>query len=248
MSAEHPHDNHRALDDGPIRVAGSEHGHSESPERRPMSLSQTLDRLRADMVARETGRRAYEAVIETLGHGFIDQVLPVGALMSPFVLPNAEGRLIRSDALLARGPLVLNFFRGDWCPYCRATLDALEVALPEIEQAGASLLAITPDTGGRTLATKRAQGLHYEVATDVDHGVGLQFGVVFRLPESYRTGLLANGIDLTLRQGHGGWLAPAPATFLIDPAGIVRWRHVPPDPTRRAEPSDIVAALASLAA
>jgi len=183
MSAGHPDDNHSALDGGQNRAAGSEDGQSLSPERRSMSLSQALDRLRADMVARQTGRQAYEAVIETLGHGFIDQVLPVGAPMPPFVLPNAEGRLIRSDALLARGPLVLNFFRGDWCPYCRATLAALEAALPEIEQAGASLLAITPDTGGRTLATKRAQALHFEVATDVDHGVGLQFGVVFRLPE-----------------------------------------------------------------
>jgi len=213
-----------------------------------MSLAQTLDRLRADMVAGATGRRAYDAVIETLGHGFIDRVLPVGAAMPPFVLPNAEGRLIRSEALLARGPLVLNFFRGDWCPYCRATLDALEAALPDIEQAGGSLLAVTPDTGGRTLATKRGRGLHYEVAADVDHAVALQFGVVFRLPEPYRTGLIANGIDLPLRQGHGGWLVPAPATFLVDPAGIVRWRHVPADPTRRAEPSDIVAALVALAA
>lgn len=212
-----------------------------------MSLSQTLDRLRADMVAGETGRRAYDAVVEVLDQGFLDQVLPVGAPMPPFVLPNAEGRLIRSDRLLGRGPLVLNFFRGDWCPYCRATLDALEAALPDIERAGGSLLAVTPDTGGRTLATKRAQGLHYQIAADVDHALGLQFGVVFRLPASYRAGLAANGIDLPLRQGHGGWLVPAPATFVIDPAGIVRWRHVPADPTRRAEPSDIVAAVRALA-
>jgi len=213
-----------------------------------MSLARTLDQLRATMLGRPTGLLAYQAVLETLDHGFAEQVLPVGAPMPAFVLPNAEGRLIRSDVLLARGPLVLTFFRGDWCPYCRATLDALEAALPGIERAGGSLLAVTPDTGGRTLATKRAQRLHYEIAADVDHALGLQFGVLFRLPEPYRAGLAANGIDLTERQGHGGWLVPAPATFLIDPAGIVRWRHVPADPTRRAEPADVVAALAALAA
>ena len=213
-----------------------------------MSLAETLDAIRADMTANETGRRAYQAVIDTLNQGFIDRVLPVGATLPAFVLPTAEGRLVQSTTLLARGPLVLNFFRGDWCSYCRATLDALEAALPEIEQAGGTLLAVTPDTGGWPLETKRARGLRYEVAADVDHALSLQAGVVFRLPEAYRVGLAASGIDLAQRQGHGGWMVPAPATFLIDTAGIVRWRHVPADPTRRTEPSDIVAALVSLTA
>jgi peroxiredoxin len=213
-----------------------------------MSLAETLDQLRAKMLTSSSGQLAYQSVRDTLDHGFADQALPVGAPMPRFVLPTAEGRLVASDELLARGPLVLNFFRGDWCPYCRATLDALEAAMPEIERLGGSLLAVAPDTGGRTLTTKRTRGLHYEVAADVDHAVGLLFGVVFRLSEPYRTGLTVNGIDLPARQGHGGWLVPAPATFLIDTTGIVRWRYLPRDPTRRAEPADIVTALAALAA
>ena len=213
-----------------------------------MALADTLDRIRTRMTASESGRRAYLAVIDVLEQGFVDQVLPVGAAFPGFALPTAEGRFLRSDTLLARGPLVVNFYRGDWCPYCRVTLDALETALPDIERAGATLLAVTPDTGGRTFATKRTQGLHYELATDVDHALGLQTGVVFRLPEAYRAGLAANGIDLPRRQGHDGWLVPAPVTFVIDQAGIVRWRHVTTDPTQRAEPADVVMALAAVAA
>jgi peroxiredoxin len=213
-----------------------------------MSLTETLDRLRTAMLASAAGRRAYQSVVATLEGGFLDHVLPIGAAMPGFVLPNAEGHMLASSDLLARGPLVINFFRGDWCDYCRATLDALEVALPEIEHAGGTLLAVTPDTGGRSLETKRARGLHYEIAVDVDHATALRFGVAFRLPEPYRTGLAANGIDLPARHGHDGWMVPAPATFLIDPSGVVRWRHVPSDPTRRAEPADIVAALVALAA
>jgi len=208
-----------------------------------MSLAEILDDLRATLIATPAGHRAYQSVVDLLDGSFIDQVLPVGAPIPKFVLPNAEGRLITSDELLERGPLVLNFFRGDWCPYCRAMLDALEAILPEIERAGATLLAVTPDTGGRPLVTKRNRKLHFEIAVDADNAVGLQFGVVFRLPEPYRTILAAKGTDLPTRHGNPGWLVPAPAVFLVGTDGIIRWRHVPSDPSRRAEPAEIVRAI-----
>ena len=163
-----------------------------------------------------------------------------------FVLPNAEGRLVASDELLAQGPLVICFYRGDWCPYCRAMLAALQAALPRIVAAGGRLVALTPDGGGRPLANKRRQRLSYDVLSVPDYAVGLQFGVVFQVPEAYRRRLAAEGIDLPERHGSGGWLIPMPATFVADRDGTIRYAFVDGDFTRRAEPEAIVAVLQGL--
>lgn len=166
--------------------------------------------------------------------------------MPDFLLPNAEGRLVGSAELLAQGPLVVTFFRGGWCPYCSATLEALEAVLPELSQAGGTLVAMTPETGGRALAMKRDRGVHYEVLVDVDLTVAMAFGIVFRTPPLYVELLRRRGIDLAERSGNPVWLLPIPATFLIAQNSIVQHAWVNIDFTQRAEPTEILQALNTL--
>jgi peroxiredoxin len=194
-------------------------------------------------------RLAYEAMVGELQRsGFIAQALQVGDRFPDLVLPNAEGELVSIGALLQSGPLVVTFFRGEWCPYCRMTLEALAAALPEFQAVGAALVAITPETGGRALLAKQNHQGGFEVLSDVDCGVGLSCGVVFRTPEPYRLLLQKFGTDLAERHGNAAWFLPVPATFVIDRAGVVRWRFVTVDFTERAEPAAILAALHALAA
>jgi peroxiredoxin len=194
-------------------------------------------------------RLAYEAMVAELRRtGFLEHVLQVGDRFPDLVLPNAEGDLVAITTLLRRGPLVVTFFRGEWCPYCRLTLDALAAALPDFHAAGAALVAITPEAGGRALVAKRNHHAAFEVLSDVDCGVGLSCGVVFRAPEPYRLLLLKYGTDLAERHGNPAWFLPVPATFVVDRKGIIRWRFVTIDFTERAEPADILAALGALAA
>lgn len=208
------------------------------------------DRLRRERLA-QTGvvRTAYEAMVSELARsGFIDHVLPVGAQFPDVALPTAEGELARLADWWRQGPLVVTFFRGEWCPYCRLMLAALEEALPAIEALGATLVAVTPETGGRALAAKRRHGNRYEMLSDVDCGLGLDCGVVFQAPAVYRDMLLGFGNDLAERHGNNAWFLPVPATFVLDREGIVRWRFAEVDFTRRAEPADILAALRALPA
>src|SRR5271166_260103 len=95
-------------------------------------------------------------------------VLKPGDPMPDFVLPDATGELVFSDDLLKRAPLVVVFFRGDWCPFCRTTLSALNEVAPDIEAAGASLVALTPDTGDYVNAASSGLGLSFPVVSDVD--------------------------------------------------------------------------------
>jgi peroxiredoxin len=189
---------------------------------------------------------AYEDMVAELGrNGFMGQVLPQGAVFPDFMLPSAEGRLVSLAGALARGPVIVSFFRGEWCPFCRLMLAALTEALPEIEAAGATLLALTPETGGLALTMKQYHGARFEVLSDVDCGVGLAAGVVFRIPKLYRARMRP---DFAERHGNAGWFLPVPATFVLSDDGVVAWRFAEVDFSRRAEPAEIIAAVRSLSA
>ena len=212
-----------------------------------MTLHEKLDAQRARSAANPVWRATYEATVAELRRtGFLDQALRAGARFPDFLLPSADERLVSLSDLLARGPLAVTFIRGQWCPYCALTLAALEDSLPDIKAAGGQLVAITPETGGRALAVTQQHGLHYDVLVDVDSGVGLNCGVVFHVPEPYRSAIARAGIDLADRHGNGGGLLPVPAVYVIDRGGLIVRDFMDVDFTRRPEPADIVETLRTL--
>src|ERR1700758_1610821 len=113
-----------------------------------MTLSERLDALRKQRSAIPELHEPYEAMIAELRRtDFLEHALRVGDRFPDFMLPNAEGRLIALEDFLAEGALVLTFFPGDWCPYCRVALEALEEVQRPITEQGATLAAVTPDSG-----------------------------------------------------------------------------------------------------
>ena len=215
-----------------------------------MSLREELDEQWRQTRKRSPEiRKAYEALVGDLARsGLVERALKSGDEMPAFELPNAEGKLVASTELLEHGPLVLSFFRGGWCPYCRLELKALQESLPDIERRGAALAAITPDTGAALGAAKRTNQLGYQVLSDVDNGVGLTFGLIFRVPPAVRALYLSLGIDLGARHGNatGEWLLPVPATYIVNRAGVIQHAHLDADFKRRMEPSEIVRVLGEL--
>ncbi len=192
---------------------------------------------------------AYDEFIERLDAGQVAaNALKAGDRMPDFLLPSAEGRLVHSADLLAASPLLVTFFRGLWCPYCAETLDALERVLPDITAAGGTLVAMTPETGGRALAMKARHGLHYEVLADVDLAIAMAFGIVFRTPPLYAALLRRRGTDLSQTNGNDTWFLPIPATFLVRQDGVIARSWVNIDHTKRAEPAEVLDALRGLAA
>jgi peroxiredoxin len=211
-----------------------------------MSLRQTHEEIarRAGAILSPELRAALDEMLQLLANsGMVAASLKPGDRIPDFELPNVEGELISSADLLARGPLVLSFFRGDWCPYCNAELQALQEALPEIESCNATLVAVTPDTREAALSPKRRHQLSYQVLSDVDNGLGLLFGVIFRMPQALREQYLKLGIDLGARHGNDAWFLPIPATYVIDRRGVVRHAELNTDFRRRMEPAEIVRRL-----
>jgi peroxiredoxin len=194
-----------------------------------------------------TDQAVFDHALEQLKRsGIAESALRVGELAPQFELANVAGRKIRLDDLLARGPVVLTFYRGGWCPYCNLALRALQEILPDIERLGAALVAVSPDMPDQSLGTAETNGLGFELLSDLGNRIGQLFGLVYRLPEELARIYRSRGIALDVRHGTGDFELPLPATYVIDRAGVVRYAFVDPDYTRRAEPAEILAALANI--
>ena len=173
--------------------------------------------------------------------------LDLGARAPEIRLPDIYEKEVSLNAQLAAGPVVLTFFRGDWCPICNLQLRALQRALPDIRAAGASLLAVTPQSMTHTLSLAEKAELEFTLLSDADQQVIREYRLQFLLPsEVQQIYLGVYGLDLGKQNADGSWNLPVPGTFIIDREGVIRRRHVTADFTRRMEPDDVIEALAAL--
>jgi peroxiredoxin len=212
--------------------------------RREMSLREELEALMRTRPA--VYRDMIGALATRLRETALEGVLQAGAAMPDFVLPSVDGSLVFAGDLLAKGPVVVAFFRGGWCPFCKATLAALNAVVADIEAAGASLIGIIPDTGDLALATARGLGLRFPVLCDVDGATAMAFGVLHRMPDALRAFMVQAGVDLAQWHGDPHWLLPMPATFVADRDGTLRFAYASGGITDPMEPDAIVAMVRSM--
>ena len=180
--------------------------------------------------------------------GIAAHALAVGAQAPTFSLPAATGNVVRLADLLERGPVVLTFYRGEWCPYCNLTLRAYQAALPAITALGATLVAVSPQTPDNSLTTVEKKELTFPVLSDAGNAVARAYGLVFSLSEDVRPLYTAIGSALPAYNGDQSWELPMAGTFVIARGGTARLAFVDPDYTHRLEPAEIVAALRDLTA
>ena len=221
-----------------------------------MSLQAKLDAFKADFEAGKPPYNVPRSVIETMhrataeliASGAARRALKVGDKAPAFTLKDPEGNEVSSTALLAQGPLVVSFYRGVWCPYCNMELQALQAAFPEFVNAGASLVAISPQTAPNSRKSVRQNGLAFPILSDPNNGVAAGFGLRFALPD-YLVELYQNlKNDLPNFNGDPSWTLPMPARYVIAPDGTILYAEVNPDYTRRPDPEDMLPALDRLAA
>ncbi|QHJ12182.1 Putative peroxiredoxin [Paraglaciecola mesophila] len=183
---------------------------------------------------------------ELMAAGLANDALQVGDYAPDFSLPNVHGELVTLAEMLAHGPVVLNFYRGGWCPYCNYELRAFEEVLERIEELGSQLVAISPETPDNSLTTKDKNELSYAVLSDVGNNVSNDYGLVFSLDERLRPVYKNSGVDLPASNGDDTFNLPMPATYVINQSGEIVYAFVSEDYTKRAEPSEVVKILTTL--
>ncbi len=175
------------------------------------------------------------------GAKVVESAKQVGDNAPKFTLKNAIAREVSLTAELKKGPVVITWYRGGWCPYCNIAMAAMQEKLPEIKAAGASLIALTPELPDKSLTTVGKNKLEFEVLTDLNHKVADQYGLLFKLtPEVEK--LYGKFFDLKEFNGKyaGTDTLPLAATYIIGQDGKINWAFLHHDYHMRAEPNDIV--------
>jgi peroxiredoxin len=219
-----------------------------------MSLQDRLDAFKADFQAGKPPYQVPPAVIATMqrataeliASGQAGRALQAGQLAPAFTLNDPDGRPVRSADLLARGPLVLTFYRGVWCPYCNMELQALQEALPAIRGLGAEVVALSPQTGVNSRKSVRQNGLDFPILSDAGGAVADAFGLRFALPDDLVALYKSLKNDLPTFNADPAWTLPMPARYVIGTDGVIAYAEVNPDYTQRPDPSELLPTLERL--
>jgi peroxiredoxin len=194
-------------------------------------------------------------VAELRQSGIAESALKPGSEAPPFELPDENGKLIRSSDLVARGPLVVSFVRGRWCPFCVGQIEAMNAVIPHIKELGASLVAISPQTVHQNYLMADQHKLQFPLLSDAGNKVAKQFGIAHRVP-GYQQEVYGRAfVNLPFVNGDSSWELPIPATYVIERgqfagktarATPILYASANPDYTDFPEPADILRFLAQL--
>lgn len=212
-----------------------------------MKLQDKLDAFKANFEGKVAPPHVVEifhrTTAELVATGQAERALKAGDRAPEFLLPDADGNLTSSLELLKKGPLVVTFYRGVWCPYCNIDLQAIEAAADEIRSLGANLVAISMQTAANSLKSQRDNTLSYPILTDFGGATADAFGIRFRLPDELVEVYKSFGTDLPVINGEPSWSLPMPARYIIAQDGVIAYAEVNPDYTRRPDPSELIPAL-----
>lgn len=186
------------------------------------------------------GERAVEELFAT---GIEESILPVGATAPEFALKDSNNKMVRSTELLATGPLVIKFFRGRWCPYCMTELETWRDLYGKIREHNALLVAIGPQIQRQSDFMANRHGLPFPVLTDTSNQVAEQFGLVYTVPETYRSYYLSILVNIPFVNGEQSWRLPLPATYVIGKDRKILFAEAHADFRVRPEPEEALAAL-----
>jgi peroxiredoxin len=185
---------------------------------------------------------------ELIASGQAQRALRAGDRAPDFKLTDSDGELVSSSDLLSKGPIVLTFYRGFWCPYCNFDLTALEEARAEIEKRGANLVAVSQQTAANSRKSQHANKLGFPILVDKGGLLAEKFGIRWQVPDDLKLVHKQVGADLEVFNGDDSWTLPMPARYVLGKDGIIAYSEVNPDYTRRPEPSDLFPVLDALRA
>ena len=176
-----------------------------------------------------------------------DPGIKAGEKAPDFTLANAFGKTITLNDELKKGPVVLVFYRGAWCPFCNMHLHVLLKSLPEFKKYSAQLIIVTPQTPDKSAGQIKKDGYPFEVLSDLDSNVMKDYKLYFELSDDLVDVYKKHKLDIEAFNGKGRNVLPIPGSFVIDKSGIVRAMHAEADYKKRMEPADIINALKKMA-
>jgi peroxiredoxin len=229
------------------------------PEQQNMLNQQIRDTILniRDMLPAELNALLEQGAGEISALNIIERAKKAGDLLPEFHLTNQNGEQRNLENYLTRGPLVVTFYRGVWCPYCNLQLKAYADAITQIEATGATLVAISPESPDASTILKSGGAAPelvadlmgtppFDILQDKGNKLATAMGLVFELPVAHQQLLKTLGLDVEAITGDTSFTFPDPATYVINPSGEITWAFVPNNYRKRAEVDQILSALNTL--
>jgi peroxiredoxin len=180
------------------------------------------------------------AIDEIRASGVLERALKPGDRVPEFVLADENEIQVTSQALLTKGPLIVCFFRGRWCPFDIAQLEATSELLPQVQAAGVSLVAISPQTPHQASLMHHQHKLKFPLLCDKGNQVARQFGLVYRVPDYQQQVYRRSFVNLPFANGDDSWELPLAATYVVRGDRTIRYARVDVDYRQRPEPLDVL--------
>jgi peroxiredoxin len=210
------------------------------------SLNEEIQQMLAGLKLPQEVRAVLVQGIEKLRADGVGQGLAVGQKAPDFKLANQAKREVKLAEVLAKGPAVLKFIRGEWCPICNTEVAALKRIAPQLQELDTTLLIVNPQKPDKSLALEGKHALGFDILSDEKQEVIRKFHLQFTVPLPVQEVYKTISLNLPEHTADGSWNLPVPATFVLDPKGMIRARHVDVNYMQRMEPAEILKALRSL--
>jgi len=180
------------------------------------------------------------ADLDLAGTNIVENIVGVGEKFPEITLPDATGKQVNIQELLEKGPVVVSFYRGGWCPYCNLELRELQKFIAEFEKLNATLVAISPETPDNSLDTKQRNELTFPVLSDKGNVLSKQLKLTFNLKSEIIDIYNNFGLDIEKFNGDTNFELPIPATYVVGTDGLVKFAQANTNYTQRTEPQDII--------
>jgi peroxiredoxin len=174
--------------------------------------------------------------------------LTVGDHAPDFTLSDPDGKKHRLKDYLAKGPVLVLFYRGGWSAPCTLTLRAFEDIAGDCHRAGASILAISPQKASRAAVVAESNLVSFPILIDVGNKVAAAFGIVGEIPPVLRRIYTQMGNNVPDENDAADWRLPRSSEFLICNSGVIHLAHVSPVSYERTEPREALEAMKTLSA
>jgi peroxiredoxin len=219
------------------------------------SLQDRLDRITQNtraLVQPERLAVSEKATEDLFNTGIEERILAVGTQAPSFRLEDAvTGMFVNSTDLLALGPLVVNFFRGRWDPYCITELELWRDLQPQLRIHGALLVALSPQTSRQNNFTLQQHAIPFPLLSDPGSQIAEKFGIAYSIPPDHRSyfqsilvNIPFNNAGLSYHNAtEASWRLPLPAVFVIGKDNTILFSEAHADSRVRPEPADIFATL-----
>jgi peroxiredoxin len=214
-----------------------------------MLLKEQIEELKRESAGKipDNAKKVMKRATEDLVKSGIEENIPkVGSKAYDFTLQNYDGSQVTLSKEIQKGPVILSFYRGGWCPVCNLELNYLQSKLSDFQKYGANLIAISPEVPEYANETVERHNIKFPVLYDKDNRIAAKYGLVFKLPDDLVEIYEKSGLDVAKHNGNDKFEIPIPATFVVVRDLTLKYVFGKADYNQRAEPDDIVEVLKKL--